>query len=132
MERLDVFFKLVVTIFGGISGYLFGGWSPLVGILLTFIIIDYVTGLIAAGYNGQLSSKTGFRGIAKKVMIFFIVAVAHLSDKAIGTDSMLMQAVIWFYLANEVISIIENAGKIGVGVPDQIKNLVEVLRNKGK
>ncbi|WP_445506781.1 phage holin family protein [Niallia sp. 03190] len=132
MERLDVFFKILVSFFGGITGYLFGGWSPLIGILLTFVIFDYATGLIAAAYNGQLSSKIGFRGIAKKVMIFFVVAVAHLSDRAIGTDSMLMQAVIWFYLANEVISIIENAGKTGVGVPDQLKNLVDVLKNKSK
>ncbi|MBP3037999.1 phage holin family protein [Bacillaceae bacterium Marseille-Q3522] len=130
MERLDLFFKVVVTVFGAATGYLFGGWSALIGILLSFVAIDYVTGLIAAAYNGQLSSKVGFRGIAKKVMIFAMVAVAHLIDGALGDAHVFRDATIYFYLANELLSIVENVGKTGIGMPDQIKNAIEILRGK--
>lgn len=132
MERLDLLFKMSATAAGGITGYLFGGWHTLIQILLVFVAIDYFTGLVAAGYEGKLSSKIGFRGIAKKVMIFSIVAVAHLIDTAIGENHLLRDAVIYFYLANELLSILENAGRTGLPVPDQVKNAVQVLKGKGK
>lgn len=132
MERIDVFFKLGVTALGGLTGYLFGGWNTLIQILLVFVIIDYVTGLLAAGYNGKLSSRIGFKGIAKKVMIFALVAVAHLIDSALGEGHLFRDAVIYFYLANEVLSILENAGKTGLPIPQYIKNAVEVLKGRGE
>src|SRR5690606_33832034 len=124
----DIIYKTILTVTGVITGYLFGGWSLLLQILLAFVIIDYVTGLLASGVEGRLSSKVGFRGIAKKIMIFVLVAVGHLIDKAIGDGSMIQNAVIFFYLGNELLSILENAGRTGLPVPDQIKNTVEVLK----
>lgn len=132
MERLDLFFKVAVTFFGAVTGYLFGGWSVLIQILLAFVVIDYVTGIIAAGYNGELKSKVGFWGISKKIMIFVMVAVTHLIDTAIGEGHIFRDAAIYFYLANELLSIVENAGKTGLPVPEQIKNAVEVLKGKSK
>lgn len=127
----DIIYKTILTVTGVITGYLFGGWSLLLQILLAFVIIDYVTGLLASGVEGRLSSKVGFRGIAKKIMIFVLVAVGHLIDKAIGDGSMIQNAVIFFYLGNELLSILENAGRTGLPVPDQIKNTVEILKGRG-
>lgn len=131
MERFDIAFKVLATAIGGITGYLFGGWHALLQILLVFVAIDYLTGLLASGYEGKLSSKVGFRGIAKKVMIFAIVAVGHLIDTAIGENHLFRDAVIYFYLANELLSILENAGRTGLPIPEQIKNAVDVLKGKG-
>lgn len=128
----DIIYKTILTVTGLITGYLFGGWSLLLQILLAFVIIDYVTGLLASGVEGRLSSKVGFRGIAKKIMIFVLVAVGHLIDKAIGDGSMIQNAVIFFYLGNELLSILENAGRTGLPVPDQIKNTVEILKGRGE
>ncbi|MGX2959389.1 phage holin family protein [Peribacillus sp. JNUCC 23] len=129
MERLDVFFKVAATLAGGVTGYLFGG-DTLFQILLVFVAIDYMQGLLASAYEGKLSSKIGFRGIAKKVMIFAIVA--HLIDTAIGENHLIRDAAIYFYLANELLSILENASRTGLPVPSQIKNAVLVLKGKAK
>jgi toxin secretion/phage lysis holin len=131
MERLDVLFKTLITGLGALSGFLWGEWSALLQILLAFTVIDYITGIIASGTEGKLSSQVGFKGIAKKVMIFVIVAVGHLVDKAIGEGSVVQNMVIFFYLGNELLSILENAGRVGLPVPEQIKNTVQVLKGKG-
>jgi len=128
----EVFYKTVTTGVGAIVGYIFGEWSVLLQILLAFVIIDYVSGLLASGVEGKLSSKVGFKGIAKKIMIFVLVAVGHLVDKAIGDGSMVQNAIIFFYLGNELLSILENAGRTGLPVPEQVKNAVDVLKGKSK
>lgn len=132
MERWDLLYRGVVT-FGGTSiVYLYGGWSALLGILLAFVVLDYLTGLTAAWVKGELSSAVGMRGIAKKVCIFAMVAVAHLVDIALGGGTSLVKdATIFFYLANELISIIENSGKIGIPVPEPIQKAVLVLKGRG-
>lgn len=123
----------MVVAFGGASAsFLFGGWSALLNILLTFVVIDYLFGVFAAGKEGLLNSETGMWGIAKKVAIFGIVAVAHLIDSALGEAHLFRDAAIFFYLANEVLSVIENAGRIGVPIPGLLKQAVEVLRGKGE
>lgn len=132
MERVDVIYKTVVAFVGGLSGFLWGGWSMSLQILFTLSIIDYLSGMLASGVEGKLSSRIGFKGIAKKVMIFVIVAVAHLVDKAIGQGSIVESMVIFFYLGNEVLSIIENAGRTGLPIPEQLKNAVQVLKGKGE
>lgn len=125
-------FKVIVATLGGLIGYLWGGWNALLGILLAFVIIDYITGFIAAGAEGKLSSEVGFKGIAKKILIFVLVAVAHLLDEALGgNNDIFRDAVIFFYLANELLSIIENAGRAGLPVPDVLRNTVEILKGKG-
>src|SRR5690554_4839475 len=101
-------FQTIVAIIGSWLTYLFGGWSALLGILLAFVAIDYITGFLAAGCQGKLSSAVGMRGIAKKIGIFVLVAIAHLVDTAMGNANLIRDAVIFFYLANELLSIIEN------------------------
>lgn len=128
----EVFYKTVTTAVGAIVGYIFGEWSVLLQILLAFVIIDYVSGLLASGVEGKLSSKVGFKGIAKKIMIFVLVAVGHLTDRAIGDGSMVQNAIIFFYLGNELLSILENAGRTGLPIPEQVKNAVDVLKGKSK
>jgi len=123
--------QCIVAIGGAASSFLFGGWPALLSILLAFVIIDYITGLIAAGVEGKLSSQVGWRGIAKKVAVFIIVAVAHLVDVALGGHTnMFREAAIFFYLANELLSIIENAGRIGIPVPRILIHAVEALKGK--
>lgn len=117
---------------GGIIGYPWGGWNALLGILLAFVIIDYITGFIAAGAEGKLSSEVGFKGIAKKILIFVLVAAGYLLDKALGgQNDMFRDATIFFFLANELLSIIENAGRAGVPIPQILQNAVEILKGKG-
>ena len=132
MERLDLVYKVVFMGFGASISYLWGGWSVLIQILLTFVVIDYISGMIASGIEGKLKSNVGFKGIAKKAMLFLVVAVAHQIDVAIGENHFIRDAVIFFYIANETLSIIENAGRIGVPIPEVLKRAVEILRAKGE
>ncbi|MCQ2009273.1 holin family protein [Sporolactobacillus sp. STSJ-5] len=132
MNSLEFIYRSAAVLLGAAVGYLFGGWSMLISILVAFIVIDYVSGVVAAAYLGKLSSSVGFHGIAKKVMIIIVVAAAHLADQALGTEHIARDAVIFFYLANELLSIIENAGKTGLPVPDQITKLVEILKGGKK
>lgn len=103
----------------------------MLNVLLTFVVLDYVTGFLSAAKEGKLNSEVGLWGIAKKVAIFFVVAVAHLVDTALGDAHLFRDAAIFFYLANELLSVIENAGRLGVPIPPVISRAVEVLRGKG-
>lgn len=128
---MDKIFQSVVAVSGVITSFLFGGWPLLLNIFLAFVVIDYITGLIASGIQGQLNSKVGWKGIARKVVMFLIIAVAHMVDilLEIQTD-MIRNAVIFFYLANELLSIIENAGRIGIPIPRILLNAVEALKGR--
>jgi len=123
-------YNIIVTSGGALASYLFGGWSALLGILLGFVVIDYVTGFLAAAIEGELSSEVGLKGIAKKVCIFAVVAIANLIDTAMGNQHILRDATIFFYLSNELLSIIENVGRAGIPVPSQIQKAVKVLKGK--
>ena len=129
---MDNFIKTGIAIGGAAASFLFGGWSALLSVLLAFVIFDFVTGLIAAGMEGKLKSKVGMIGIARKVFIFCMVAIAHLIDMSLGDQNFIRDATIFFYLANELLSIIENAGRIGLPVPELIKRAVEVLKGRGE
>jgi len=128
---MDNIFKLITAFLGAIASFLFGGWSPLHQVLVIFIAIDYAMGVLVAGYNGHLNSKVGFKGIAKKVMILLLVAVAHAVDTVLGDAHFVRDAVIFFYLANELLSILETVGKTGLPIPGVLKKAVETLNNKG-
>lgn len=130
MERIDTVYKAGAATIGAVVGFLFGEWSELLGILLAFVVMDYVTGVLAASKEGTLRSAVGFKRIPKKIMIFVLVAVGHLIDRAVGTNGLFRDATIFFYLANELLSIVENAGRMGLPVPEQIKQAVEVLKGK--
>jgi len=132
MDRWDIVYKTIATAGGAAASYLFGGWSALLSILLTFAVLDYITGFLAAAKEGKLNSETGLWGIARKVAIFAVVAVAHMIDTALGDAHLFRDATIFFYLANELLSIIENAGRVGVPIPEVIRRAVDVLREKGE
>lgn len=129
MENL---LKVLVAVGGASASFLYGGWSSLLTILLTFVVLDYASGLLSAGKEGKLNSQVGYWGIAKKVGIFAVVAIAHLIDTALGESHLFRDAAIFFYLANEVLSVTENLGKLNVPIPPVIKQAVEVLRGKGE
>jgi toxin secretion/phage lysis holin len=131
MDKWEIIHKVGSVVTGVLVGW-FGGWSVLLQVLLTLSVIDYLSGLLASGVEGKLSSKIGFRGIAKKLMIFVLVAVGHMVDVAIGQGSMIQDSIIFFYMGNEILSIIENAGRTGLPVPDQIKSAVQILKGKGE
>lgn len=131
MEFKDIL-KYVAAIGSSLVTYLFGGWSALIQILVAFVVIDYITGVLAAAYHGKLNSNIGLKGIAKKVFIFVIVACGHLVDSAMGTQDLVRDAAIYFYIANELLSILENAGEIGLPVPDILKNSIDSLKGNEK
>jgi len=123
-------FQTVVAVLGSWLTYLFGGGSALLGILLAFVVTDYITGILAAGSKGELNSAIGFKGIGRKIGIFVLVAIAHLVDRALGDGTLIRDAAIFFYLANELLSIIENVGVIGVPIPEVLLKAVDILRGK--
>lgn len=128
MEKI---IKTIIAVGGATASYLFGGWDILLKALLLFVVVDYCTGLIAAGVKRELSSAVGFKGIAKKVFIFLIVAIAHQIDLMLGDAHLFRDATIFFYLANEIISILENGGRIGAPIPPVLQKAIAVLQNKG-
>lgn len=108
-----------------------GGWDKIIQCLVVFMVIDYVTGIISAYYTKELSSKVGFIGIAKKVVIILIITVAVMFDKAVGnTDMVFRTATCFFYIANEALSILENATKLGLPLPKKITEALIQLKNK--
>lgn len=130
------FFNVVSIVLAAIGSWLALFLGPMDGLLITllvFVIVDYITGIVSAGINHKLSSSVGFKGIAKKVFIFVIVGVANLIDRYIlgGGYAVLRTATVFFYLANEGISILENAGECGLPIPTKIRQLLEQLRDKG-
>lgn len=130
IEQLGTFIKVYLMGLGAFTGYVFGEWSVLMQILTTLVIADYLTGVVAGVIEGRLASKAGFKGIAKKVTIFILVAVAHFIDKALGQGNAVQNAVIFFYISNELISIIENGGRIGLPIPESLKKAVEIFKTK--
>ena len=116
---------------GGGLGYFLGGWDGFLYALLAFVVIDYITGLMCAVLDKKLSSEVGFRGIFKKVLIFSLVAIGNIVDQSvIGEGSVIRTAVIFFYLSNEGVSILENAAHIGLPVPQKLKDILEQLHNR--
>ena len=118
---------------GGWLGWFLGGCDGLLIALLAFVAIDYVTGVMCAIVDKKLSSAVGFKGIFKKILIFALVGVGHILDTmVIGTGSVLRTAVIFFYLSNEGISLIENAGHLGLPIPAKLKAVLEQLHDRAE
>lgn len=125
--------QIVIAALGGYLGYFLGGLDGFLYALIAFIVIDYLTGIMVAVLEKRLSSEVGFRGIFKKVLIFSLVAVAHIVDsQLIQTGSAIRTAVIFFYLSNEGISILENTSKIGLPIPEKLKAVLEQLNKEEK
>jgi len=125
--------QIAIAALGGYLGYFLGGFDGFLYALIAFIVIDYLTGIMVAVLEKKLSSEVGFRGIFKKVLIFSLVAVAHIIDaELIRTGSAIRTAVIFFYLSNEGISILENTAKIGLPIPSKLKTVLEQLNKEEK
>lgn len=116
----------------GIFGYLFGGNNGIFIALVTMMIVDFITGVIGGAVTHKLNSKTCWVGITKKILTLFVVAVAHVIDfNVIGGGATLMTATELFFIANDGISIVENAAKCGVPIPSKLKTVLEQLKDKG-
>jgi toxin secretion/phage lysis holin len=134
---MDKTYQILTAVFVGLIQFLYGDWTVLLTILMALTVIDFISGLAAGYANGELKSKVGMVGIARKVFIFLMVAVAHLIDmllvqSGLETKAVVMTMTIVFYAVNEILSITENAGRVGLPVPEQVKNAIVVLRGKGE
>ena len=123
--------QMAIAAVGGWLGYFVGGVDGLMTALLVLMVMDYVTGVMCAVIDRELSSSMGFRGIFKKVLILMLVGVANVVDvHVVGTGSALRGAVVFFYLSNEGLSLLENASHIGLPVPDKLKDVLVQLHNR--
>lgn len=125
--------QLILSALGGWLGYFLGGCDGLLYTLLAFTAMDYITGVMCAVNDKTLSSEVGFRGICRKVLIFMLVGIANILDAdIIGTGSVLRTAVIFFYISNEGVSLLENAAHLGLPVPENIKAVLEQIHNRAE
>lgn len=125
--------QLIFTALGGWLGWFLGGCDGLLYALLVFVILDYITGIMCAVVDKKLDSRVGFKGIFRKVLIFALVGVGHLLDtQVIGTGSVLRTAVIFFYLSNEGVSLVENAAYLGLPIPQKLKLVLEQLHDRAE
>ena len=125
--------QLIFTALGGWLGYFLGGCDGLLYALIAFVVIDYITGVMCAIINRELSSAVGFKGIFRKVLIFLLVGIANIIDvQVIGTGAVLRTAVIFFYISNEGVSLLENAGHLGLPIPEKIKTVLEQLHDRAE
>ncbi len=123
--------QVALAAVGGWLGYFIGGLDGLMTALLIFMVIDYATGMMCAVAERKLSSAVGFKGICKKVLILLLVGVAHIVDlHVIGTGEALRSAVVCFYLSNEGISLLENAGRLGLPIPEKLKEMLTQLHGR--
>jgi len=132
MKEIWNWIQLGIAAAGGWLGYSLGGWDGFLYALVTFVVIDYITGLMCAVLDKKLSSEVGARGIFKKVLIFALVAIGHIVNKSvIGDGSVIRTAVIFFYISNEGVSILENSARIGLPIPEKLKDILTQLKDKG-
>ena len=125
--------QLIFAAVGGWLGYFLGGCDGLLYALIAFVVIDYITGVMCAISDKALSSEVGFKGICRKVLIFLLVGIGHIVDaQVIGNGGVMRTAVIFFYLSNEGISLIENAAHLGLPVPEKLKAVLEQLHDRAE
>ena len=130
MKQIWTLIQMVFSAFGGFIGWFLGGNDGFIYALLAFVVIDYITGIMCAIADKELSSEVGFKGICKKVLIFALVGIGNLLDIYIlGQAGILRNVVIFFYLSNEGVSILENASHLGLPVPEKLKEILKQLHN---
>lgn len=130
MKSIINTYKAISVFLGGVLGWFLGGFDTLIYALIAFVSIDYITGVWLAVMEKKVSSDIGFKGISRKMMIFILVALGNIIDQlVIGNGSALRCMLIMFYLSNEGISIMENAGKMGLPLPQKLKEVMQQLNN---
>ena len=133
IESIWAKIQLAITVLGGALGYFLGGLDGLLIALIVFVVLDYITGVMVAIIDKTLSSEVGFKGIFRKILIFCLVGVAHIVDaNIIGTGAGLRTAVIFFYLSNEGLSILENTVYLGLPVPEKLKTILAQLQDSNE
>lgn len=131
MKTVWAWIQIALSGVGGFLGWLLGGCDGFLYALIVFVVIDYVTGVMCAIADKKLSSSVGFKGICRKVLIFTLVGIGNIVDVyVIGDGSVLRTAVIFFYLSNEGVSLLENAGHLGLPIPQKLKEVLEQLHDR--
>lgn len=130
---MDNIFKQIMAAVCTLISFLFGDIEGMMVALIALIVLDYISGVIAAAVEKRLSSEVGAKGIAKKIFMLLIVALANIVDTSvIGDEHVLKTVTVVFYICNECISLVENAGRIGVPVPKKLLDVLEQLRDRDK
>ena len=132
MKQIWSGIQIAFTAFGGFLGWFLGGVDGFLYALIAFTVIDYITGVMCAITDKSLSSAVGFRGICRKVLIFTLVGIGNIVDVyVLGQGGVLRTAVIFFYLSNEGVSILENSAHLGLPIPEKLKEVLEQLHERG-
>ena len=133
MKEFWTTIQLIFAAVGGWLGWFLGGCDGLLYALLAFVTLDYITGIMCAIVDQKLSSAVGFKGIFRKVLIFALEGIGHILDThVIGTGSVLRTAVIFFYISNEGVSLVENAAHLGLPIPKKLKSVLEQLHDRAE
>ena len=128
MEGFELKASHIGVLLGGLGGFLFGDWDLPLKILLTSMVLDYVSGMLKAFYLGEVSSRVGYKGLIKKVGILFTIVVANLTDIVLGL-TIFRSAICMFFCMNELISVLENIAALGVPIPDILSD--RLIQTKG-
>ena len=132
MKQIWSGIQIAFTAFGGFLGWFLGGFDGFLYALIAFTVIDYITGVMCAITDKSLSSAVGFRGICRKVLVFTLVGIGNIVDVyVLGQGGVLRTAVIFFYLSNEGVSIMENTAHLGLPIPAKLKEVLEQLHERG-
>ena len=132
MKQIWSGIQIAFTAFGGFLGWFLGGFDGFLYALIAFTVIDYITGVMCAITDKNLSSAVGFKGICRKVLIFTLVGIGNIVDVyVLGQGGVLRTAVIFFYLSNEGVSIMENTARLGLPIPEKLKDILEQLHERG-
>ena len=131
MKSIWVGIQVAFSALGGFLGWYLGGVDGFLYALIAFVLVDYITGVMCAIADKSLSSEVGFKGICRKVLIFILVGIGNIIDVyVLGDAGVLRTAVIFFYLSNEGVSLLENSAHLGLPVPDKLKDVLQQLHNK--
>lgn len=132
MKQIWSGIQIAFSALGGFLGWFLGGVDGFLYALIAFVVIDYLTGVMCAISDKNLSSAVGFKGICRKVLIFALVGIGNIVDiYVLGQGGVLRTAVIFFYLSNEGVSILENSTHLGLPIPNKLKDVLEQLHDRG-
>ncbi len=133
MDKLKLFLDGMIATCASLFAFLYGDITPLFWAVITFMVLDYITGVIVAIVRKELSSEIGFKGLAKKFLILIFIALAHILDvNVLNTYPVLQSAVMMFFIANEGISLVENAAKLGLPIPSKFLDVLKQLKKQGE